>query len=377
MKKTLCILMALCLCLLLASCGSDEAALLKKSNEFYINDAADVLSYETKAVVYFNSVALNEATKAQIVVATVRDLGSERAMDYSLRLFNEWEVGDKKLDNGFLFVYGIASVPDDGDYALQTGAGTSKIISDSEVDDLLATYAEPGFARGDYDAAVLDAYKVLFERVRDYYGVNLSFMNAEALIRTGKISAADGAYTTSDEAFTGGRTEQPKKEGGISMGWIIFIILLVIVLIALFSSRRRRTGTGAGVVPVVFTSGRIRRTPPPPPRPYSPVTPPPAGGYGHRSSPLSDRPYRAAPPRAGSFGTATRPSSTHSSGLFGGFFSSSRPNTTSSSRPSSSSFTRSSRPSTGRSSSPSRSSSFGSGKSGGGRSIGGGAGRRK
>ena len=358
MTKLLCLFIFLAF--VLASLASGE--LIKKSDEFYFNDAAGVLSYDTKAVIYENSQALQEATKAQIVVVTVQSTGSYRASDYAYRLFNDWGIGDKKLDNGFLLLLQIASNPDDGDYTLQRGAGTGAILTDSEADDLLYDCMEADFARGKYDSAVLKVYKALFERIRNYYNVNLSFADAEALKRTGKIEGSTQTETIGGTAPVQEPASPKEKSGGFSMFWIILIIIIVVAIIYARSRRRRRSATVVHTTPIIVSP--VRPVSSPRPR----VAPPHAAGYTHSARPAVNRTYRAAPSRPTSFTSTTR-----STGSVGGNASSSRSSYSSTRSSASRTSYSSSRSSASTSSRP----SFGKASGGGGRSIGGGASRRK
>ncbi|MBQ3668073.1 MAG: TPM domain-containing protein [Clostridia bacterium] len=345
MKKLLCALMALVLCLMLSACGSSAA--LKKSEDFYYNDTANVLSNETEAVIYFNSIDLYKACGAQIVVATVTDIGSSTIADYTVKLFNDWEVGDKDKDNGLLLVMLIDRNPDLGNYYLALGSGTTAIISNSRAGDLLDQYLEPYFAEGDYENGAVSIYRALFETVRDYYGINLAFRDSVALRQTGKISSTatySGGSTVSYGGGSSGGGKVSGSSGGMALAILVIIIVIALLIVIAKASRSRRRVVRT--TPVIV-GRRVRHTPPPPP-PRGPV-----GGPTVRSRPSS---------RVGnSFSTWSSGRSTGSSSsrsVFGSGRSSS------------------SRSSGSRSFSSSGRSSFGGGRSGGGRSSGGGAGRR-
>ena len=49
-------------------------ALVEPTSDFYVNDYANILSPETEKFIMDNSVKLQEKTKAQIVVVTVKNL---------------------------------------------------------------------------------------------------------------------------------------------------------------------------------------------------------------------------------------------------------------------------------------------------------------
>ena len=113
---------------------------------------------------------------------TVTDLGGEKSVkDYTVRLFNQWGVGDARENNGFLLVLLITPDPDDGDYFLATGDGAEKILSNREADDLLYEALEPDFAVGSYDAGVRKLYMELLKIVENYYGIEIDYTDADVL----------------------------------------------------------------------------------------------------------------------------------------------------------------------------------------------------
>ena len=69
------------------------------------------------------------------------------------------------------------------DYFLATGTGAEEFVSNSLASELLYTYLEPDFAQDDYSAGTRKLYRALFETVRNRYGLNLAFVDAEAILR--------------------------------------------------------------------------------------------------------------------------------------------------------------------------------------------------
>ncbi len=350
MKKlfSICIVIALIMC----SCAF-ASSLLEKSKDFYYNDAANVLEYEAKAEIYFNNKNLEKATGSQIVIATVRSTGSLTTDIYTDRLFNSWGVGDKKKDNGFLLLMVIARDPDDGDYWVSQGSGTNAMIDPGEIGDYLEKYLEPDFAKGKYSDGARKIFRVMFEHVRDYYGVNLAYQDYDAIERSGALGDQDSGFTAQKTA--------KKEGGGISWFWIILIIIVVIIIIS--SIRKKRRGT---------TVTRPVTTPVTPPIPPVPPVPPVSVTPAQPRRPRTVRTgYYHTPPAASrqtGFGLGS-----FLNGLGRGMSSSASSSRGSSPSRSYSSPSRSS--SSG--SSSSRPSSFGGAKGGGGRTSGGGAGRRR
>lgn len=129
-------------------------------------DQAGVLSQETINTVdsYNNALA---STGAEIGVLTVDFTGNLSIDDYALQVFNEWGIGDKKKQNGVLFLL----VTGDENYYCTLGTGLEGEITYSRLKSLLNDYAEPGFAKGDYDACVTEFTGALYSELCSLYGI--------------------------------------------------------------------------------------------------------------------------------------------------------------------------------------------------------------
>ena len=354
MKKTFALILVLLLCTGAAFAGG----IPEPTKDFYYYDTADVLDYETEAVIFYNNAALAKACGAEIVVVAVPTTGREEIGNYATKLFNTWGIGDKKKDNGFLLLLAI----DDDDYYMIKGNGANAIMTPGEVTDMLYDYLEADFAAKDYSAGVEKVFEQTFKTLTGYYGLNLAFQDEQSLIRSGKIEAE----THENLGFGGADKEVPVKkstEGSGIMGWI-FLIIIVIVIVAIVKSKRRTRRRGAVIVPpaapaapTVVVAPRVNLSGGVRPRAVRPARP---------AQPRTVRPRQSSP--LGGLGGL--------SGLFGGWSGSG----SSSSSRSSSSSSRSSGWSSGSSrssSSSSRSSGFGGARGGGGHSSGSGGGRRR
>ena len=214
-------------------------------------DQAGVLSEETINTVdsYNNALA---STGAEIGVLTVDFTGNLSIDDYALQVFNEWGIGDKKKQNGVLFLL----VTGDENYYCTLGTGLEGEITYSRLKSLLNDYAEPGFAKGDYDACVTEFTGAVYSELCSLYGIT----PGEGQPQPKPVENDDNAET---------------------MLILIVTVVLIVVAIAL-SSRGGRGGGGGGggrgrdvVFWPLFLGGYSR------PRYYHrPYHRPPPGGFG-------------------------------------------------------------------------------------------------
>ena len=108
MKRILALALSL---MLLLAVPALAASVLKPTDDFYVNDAANVLTNETIGHIVLNNDALYKACGAQIVFVTVDTTGSTKLENYAYTLFNQWKIGGTK-NYGFLVVMAIS----DDDY---------------------------------------------------------------------------------------------------------------------------------------------------------------------------------------------------------------------------------------------------------------------
>lgn len=145
----------------------------KRTEAFYVNDYADVISNETEEYIIEKNDVLYARTGAQIVIVTVSGLGGVNIEKYALSIFNEWAIGLSDKNNGVLFLMSIA---DDDYWALQ-GKGLETSLSSGILANDLDEYVEKHFITGDYDSAALGFFNSVYDRLADLYSDSL--LNSE------------------------------------------------------------------------------------------------------------------------------------------------------------------------------------------------------
>ena len=334
LKRLSAVLLAL---LLTAASALAAPKVVQPTEDFYVNDSANVLSDEVEGLIVLNNDKLYAACGAQIVFVTVPTTGTASIEDYAYTLFNSWGIGSSDKNNGILLLMAI----DDDDYWLMQGKGLQDYITSGDLDDMLLNDLEPDFAAKDYSAGAEKLFTALFEAVVRVYDLNLTLDTT--LYEDYRAVRSESAYTPSAAP----RNSDDSEDAAIIL-WVV-VIVLVIALITIVNSfrRRRRVYRGGMGMPPPRRRGPTVIFAPRPPRPPRPPMgheppPPPFGGFG------SGRPSGGS--RPSSFGSS-RPSGGSRPSSFGG----------------------------GRSSGGSRpSGGFGGGRSGGGgASRGGGAGRHR
>jgi uncharacterized protein len=203
--------------LLLTLGAHAQNGLPKSKPAGYVNDFAGVLSPAARNLLTALCTEVDQKTKAQIAVVTVKSLDGKPIEDYAVELATQWRVGPKQSDRGLL----ILLAPQERKCWTTVGYGLEPILPDGKTTSF-EREALPYLRDGNYDAALL-----LITR-----------RNADVIAQDSGVSLNG---TSSLPPARAPRREQ--RGNGPSP---IFIITLVIFLISLVVNMIRRGGGRGG-----------------------------------------------------------------------------------------------------------------------------------
>ena len=238
MKKFLALLLVL-----ISACLPALAAIPQPTEDFYVYDGANVLSYDAQAHIVFCNDALEDACGAQIVIVTV-DSTDGAIDDYALDLFNAWGIGDAKKQNGFLVVLAI----EEENYYALAGTGLDADLSGGTIRSLLQEYLEPDFAKGDYESGVLKLFDALFEKIAEICEADVTLSDGERLYAQ-YLESLENSNETEQMPIHWENTVQPPAMGGCncmffgcgSIGLVFLgIVFFLLILGSSFGYRRIR-----------------------------------------------------------------------------------------------------------------------------------------
>lgn len=189
---------------------------LAEANNIFVEDYAGILSSEDKS--YIKQINENEFInlpgKPQYAVVTLKNLdGYDSVEDYAEKKFQKLGIGNKDLDNGFLFVISI----EDRKYRLETGYGVEDVITDSMKEDIVTAEATDLLQDEEYGAAVM-----------------LISKNIEQLVNV-KYSDPEAA-----KEYIRQQKEKEAKIVRTIMYIVLGVILFVILIILLYLSGIRK-----------------------------------------------------------------------------------------------------------------------------------------
>ena len=167
-KKVLKIIM-LIFCIL-AFYYSNVQAVVSPTSNFYVNDYADVLSKQTEEYIMNTNIELNNKTKAQIVVVTVKSLDGKPIEEYATELFRNFGIGDKSKNNGVLLLCSTG----DRKFRIEVGYGLEGRLTDGKTGRIQDDYIIPYLKNDNYDEGIKNGYSAVLEEVCKEYNIEIT-----------------------------------------------------------------------------------------------------------------------------------------------------------------------------------------------------------
>ncbi len=196
--------------LLLSFPSHGEAAIPKPSNEFFVNDFAQVIDTTDEQAIQLAAVQLQEATTAQVVVVTVDSLQGEPLEDYAYQLFKQWGIGTAQHNNGVLILVSVG----DRQSRIEVGYGLEGVLPDGKTGRIQDVYMIPYFKENDYSSGIRNGFLAVVQEVYVEYGID-----------PGDLEMPGRAVTTESN----------------NANMVLFIIIIIILLIDWIFLRGRIT----------------------------------------------------------------------------------------------------------------------------------------
>jgi len=138
------------------------------TDNFYVNDYANVIDAETEQYIMSVAVALEQKTKAQVVVLTIGSLDGDSIENYAYRVFTNWGIGDKDLNNGVLILVAI----DDRKSRIEVGYGLEGALPDGKTGRIQDDYMLPHFRENDYATGIKKGFQAIVNEIYQEYGID-------------------------------------------------------------------------------------------------------------------------------------------------------------------------------------------------------------
>ncbi len=130
-----------------------------------VHDDAKVLKHETIDHLEKQLAHYEDSTSNQIAILIISSLEGEAIEQYSIRVAEVWNLGQKDKDNGVLLLIAI----DDHKMRIEVGHGLEGVLTDALSSRIIRNEMAPDFRRGDYDAGVIAAITAITHAIAGEY----------------------------------------------------------------------------------------------------------------------------------------------------------------------------------------------------------------
>ncbi len=129
----------------------------------YVNDFANVISSDVEAPLEDALRLFEEETTVELVVVTVTDLGGTTVEDYAVRLFGDWGIGKKGVDNGVLLILSVS----ERRVRIEVGYGMEPYLTDGQVGRILDNDVLPDLRQDNYALGLLKGARKIAETIKN------------------------------------------------------------------------------------------------------------------------------------------------------------------------------------------------------------------
>ena len=152
-------------------------ASISPTEEFYINDYANILDNEFEETVINLNKQLYAKTGAQIVIVTINDLDGKAIEDVANETFNNFKIGSKD-DNGILIILAL----NDRRVRVEVGYGLEETLNDAKVGRMIDEYMIPYLKENNFSDGIKNGFNAFFNYLLEYY--NISDINTQEVVET-------------------------------------------------------------------------------------------------------------------------------------------------------------------------------------------------
>jgi len=161
MRKIFCLFIIICL---FSIFHNSVFAVNYPEAKGYVNDFADIYSSEFETKLEKKLADFEKATESEFTVVTVESLEGETVEEYTVRLFEKWQIGKKKEDNGLLLLISEK----DHEVRFEVGYGLEPYLTDGRAGEIIRKDIVPNFKEAKYEEgtekAVDDSIKYISDK---------------------------------------------------------------------------------------------------------------------------------------------------------------------------------------------------------------------
>ena len=141
----------------------------------YVSDFASLLKPNDKLTITKFSSELEKKTTAQLAVVTIQSTQPETIQGFSVRLFDQWKIGQKGKDNGTLILIAVK----DRKAWITTGYDLEGAIPDVIAQKIVQAKMIPYFKSGQYSQGIKEGSVAVISLIAKEYGAQITGQEAQ------------------------------------------------------------------------------------------------------------------------------------------------------------------------------------------------------
>ena len=131
----------------------------------YVNDYAAMMSAEVRAKLERELHDFDLADSTQVAILTIDSLEGDAIEDFSIRVVDQWKIGQKGKDNGVLFL----AVKNDHKMRIEVGRGLEHLLTDLATGRIIDGVVAPRFKAGRFDEGFAAGTTAIIQATRGEY----------------------------------------------------------------------------------------------------------------------------------------------------------------------------------------------------------------
>ena len=145
-------------------------AVVSQTEEFYVNDYANIINKDTEEYIINTNLNLYNKTGAQIVVVTVKNLEGKAIEEYATQLFRSFGIGGSSKNNGVLMLLAL----EEREFRIEVGYGLEGCLNDAKTGRIQDQYIIPYLKQNNWDDGIKNGYNAIIQVVANEYGVEVN-----------------------------------------------------------------------------------------------------------------------------------------------------------------------------------------------------------
>lgn len=199
----------------------------RQTDEFYVNDFANLFTEKDKQVMMENAVKLAEEYDGiQVVVSTVNSLNGNQIEEYAYSMYEQYGIGKDSM--GILILLSV----EDRQVKIETGKTMQAYITDSKSGQLLDNYGMQYFKEDRFAEGLKSVQEAVIAEIRNVVPIDWSSTN-----EISNVTESSDVVTSTDVSPV---NNEQKNNGGSMLTYVgisLFFLVIVIVFIFVFSKK--------------------------------------------------------------------------------------------------------------------------------------------